>query len=130
VQQRDIGESWWLVDKSLSRNDAKGLGSCSTRAPSLNHRRASVRTKENRILYTFVVKLVSAAPCNFFAEASASHLALASFSHLVMKLVSAAPASFFSLAVASHVGSAASADPVSLVLDHISVTKGTVTGAV
>src|SRR5262245_36677216 len=54
-----------------------------------------------------VVKLVSAAPCSFFALASAPHLAFASFSHFVRKLVCAAPCSFLASDCALQVSAAA-----------------------
>src|SRR3954470_18182050 len=46
----------------------------------------------------FFVKLVFAAPANFFSFADASQAVVASRSHFLVKLVSAAPASFFSAA--------------------------------
>jgi len=51
----------------------------------------------------FFVKLVLAAPANFFSFAEVSQVAFASRSHLVMKLFWAAPASFFSSAWALQV---------------------------
>src|SRR4051795_7671213 len=53
------------------------------------------------------VKLVLAAPANFFSEAAVSHDAFASRSHFCMKLVLAAPASFFSPACVAQEVSAA-----------------------
>src|SRR3954470_18077080 len=50
----------------------------------------------------FFVKLVFAAPANFFSFAEASQAVVASRSHFLVKLVSAAPASFFSAACALH----------------------------
>jgi hypothetical protein len=53
----------------------------------------------------FFVKLVFAAPCNFFSTAAASHeAAAASLSHFFMKLFSAAPCSFLSVARAAQSG--------------------------
>jgi hypothetical protein len=50
------------------------------------------------------VKLVLAAPPNFFADAEASHAVLESVSHFFMKLVLAAPASFLVVASAVQLG--------------------------
>ena len=54
----------------------------------------------------FFVKLVFAAPANFFSTAAASQEAAAgvSLSHFFMKLFSAAPCSFFSVARAAQSG--------------------------
>ncbi len=53
----------------------------------------------------FYVKLVLAAPANFFSTAAASQEAAAvSLSHFFMKLFSAAPCSFFSVALAAQSG--------------------------
>ena len=65
-----------------------------------------------RSLTHFFVKLVFAAPNNFFSAAAASHATVASRSHFVKKLVFDAPASFFSSAEEAQVAFAAMADDV------------------